>query len=217
MNFVWIADNIPKITNYLLWHIYLSVVPCILGCIVAIPIGWVAYRWRRAYVGVIGLASLLYTVPSLALFILLPLVLGTQILNPLNVVVALTIYTVALLARVVADGLASVPPETVQAATGLGYTRLQRLFLVELPMAFPPLFGGLRVAIVSNVSIVTVAALIGIPQLGSLFTYGFQLWLWTPIIVGIVLCVILAVGLDLLTQALGRAVTPWRPKPRSGA
>jgi osmoprotectant transport system permease protein len=112
----------------------------------------------------------------------------------------------------VADGLSSVPHETVQAATAMGYRGWQRLLLVELPVAVPVIAAGLRVAVVSNVSIVTMAALLGIPQLGTLFTQGFQLRFFIPIIVGIVLCLVLAVVFDLLILWLNRALTPWRQK-----
>ena len=115
--------------------------------------------------------GLLYTIPSLALFVLIPLVRGTRILDPVNVLVAMTIYTIALLVRSVADGLASVPAETAAAATAMGYGGWRRLVTVELPLAIPVIAAGLRVAAVSNVSIVSVASLIGVAQLGSCLLY----------------------------------------------
>ena len=157
-------------------------------------------------------AGLLYTIPSLALFIILPTILGTKILDPINIVVALTLYTLALLVRVVADGLDSVPHDTVAAAEAMGYRGWQRLLLVELPVAVPAIAAGLRVAVVSNVSIVTMAALLGIPQLGSLFTQGFQLRLFVPLVTGIVLCVVLAVVFDGLIIWLNKLLTPWRQR-----
>lgn len=212
MKIEWIWSNLGRIGELTGSHIFLTLVPTVLGLIIALPLGWWAYRQRRAYPAIVGTAALLYTIPSLALFVLLPQVLGTKILDPINVIVALTVYTVALLVRVVADGLASVPHETVQAATAMGYRGWQRFLLVELPVAIPVIAGGLRVAVVSNVSIVTVAALLGIPQLGSLFTQGFQLRLFVPIITGIVLCLVLAVVFDLLIVWGNRALTPWRQK-----
>ncbi|WP_026554661.1 ABC transporter permease [Arthrobacter sp. 35W] len=212
MTIDWIFANIGRISELTASHIFLTLVPTLLGLIVALPLGWWAHRRRGAYPVIVGAAGLLYTIPSLALFVLLPQVLGTKILDPLNVVVALTVYTVALLVRVVADGLSSVPIETVQAATAMGYRGWQRLWLVELPVAVPVIASGMRVAVVANVSIVTMAALLGIPQLGSLFTQGFQLRLFVPIITGIVLCLVLAVLLDLLLVWLNRALTPWRQK-----
>jgi osmoprotectant transport system permease protein len=212
VNLDWIWANLPQIWTLFVNHIWLTLIPTIIGLIIAIPLGWWAHRSRRGGVVIVGAAGLLYTIPSLALFILLPAILGTRILDPLNVIIALTIYTVALLVRVVADGLGSVPHETVAAAEAMGYRGWQRLLLVELPVAVPVIIAGLRVAVVSNVSIVTMAALIGIPQLGTLFTQGFQLRLFVPLILGIALCVVLAVVFDQLLIQIGRVSTPWRRK-----
>jgi osmoprotectant transport system permease protein len=136
--------------------------------------------------------------------------LGTRILDPLNVVVALTIYALALLVRTVSDGLESVSPDVVQAANAMGYRPMHRLLLVELPLAVPVIAAGLRVAVVSNVSIVSVAALVGTPQLGLLFTQGLQLRFLTPIIAGIILCIVLAVLLDGIVLFIARRLTPWQ-------
>lgn len=206
----WIWSNLPLIGSLFLNHVWLTALPTIIGLIVAIPLGWWAHRSPRGGVVIIGVAGLMYTIPSLALFILLPAILGTRILDPLNVVIAMTVYTLALLVRVVADGLSSVPHDTIAAAEAMGYRSWQRLLLVELPVAVPVIVAGLRVAVVSNVSIVTMAALIGIPQLGTLFTQGFQLRLLVPLVSGILLCVVLAIALDQLLIRLGRAATPWR-------
>ncbi|HEX6873456.1 MAG TPA: ABC transporter permease subunit, partial [Micromonosporaceae bacterium] len=164
-------------------------------------------RWR--YTTLITLAGLLYTIPSIALFVVLPGLLGTRILDPVNVVVALTFYTLALLVRVVADALDAVPPLVVASATAMGYRPLRSLVTVQLPLAVPVIGAGLRVAAVSNVSLVSVAALLGIPQLGQLFTVGFQLDFFTPIIAGIVLCLVLAAVFDVLIQLIVRVTTPW--------
>ncbi|MFT4229469.1 MAG: ABC transporter permease [Microbacterium sp.] len=212
MNLDWIWANLGQIGSLFVNHIWLTLVPTILGLIVAIPLGWWAHRSRRGGPLIIGSAGLLYTIPSLALFILLPAILGTRVLDPLNIVIAMTVYTVALLVRVVADGLGSVPHETVAAAEAMGYRGWQRLVLVEIPVAVPVIIAGLRVAVVSNVSIVTMAALIGIPQLGTLFTQGFQLRLFVPLVLGIALCVVLAVVFDQILIWIGKVTTPWRRK-----
>src|SRR5690606_7954051 len=151
-----------------------------------------------------------YTIPSLALFILLPLVLGTQVLSDVNVLVAMTIYTVALLTRSVADGLSSVPGPVRQAATAMGYGELRRVGAVDLPLAIPVIAAGLRVAAVSNVSIVSIAALIGVSQLGQLFTDGFNRNAMGPLVVGVLACVVLAVLFDLAILLVGRLLTPWQ-------
>jgi osmoprotectant transport system permease protein len=203
-------DNSEQITSWLGWHARLSALPLVIGLLIALPLGWLARRYRWLYPPLVTVAGLLYTIPSLALFILLPGVLKTRILDPSNVVVALTIYTVALLVRVVADGLGAVPEEVLQAATAMGYRRIGRFFGVELPIAVPVIAAGLRVAAVSNVSLVSVSALIGVPQLGQLFINGFQLSYQTPILLGIILSVLLALVFDTVIQLLARILTPWR-------
>jgi osmoprotectant transport system permease protein len=208
----WISSNLDRIVSLTISHTWLTVIPTVLGLLLALPLGWWAHRSKRGYAAIVGVAGLLYTIPSLALFILLPLLLGTKILDPINIIVALTCYTLALLVRVVADGLSSVPHDTVAAAEAMGYRGWQRLLLVELPVAVPVIAAGLRVAVVSNVSIVTMAALLGIPQLGSLFTQGFQLRLFVPLVTGVVMCVVLAVILDGLIIVANKLLTPWRQR-----
>ena len=199
-----------QILSWLGWHARLSALPLLFGLILSLPLGWLARRFRWAYPPLVSIAGLLYTIPSLALFIVLPGILKTKILDPNNVVVALTIYTVALLVRVVADGLAAVPDDVLQAATAMGYRGFGRLVRVDLPLAVPVIAAGLRVAAVSNVSLVSVSALIGVPELGQLFTNGFQLAYQAPILLGIVLSVLLALVFDVTIQLLGRSLTPWR-------
>ncbi|PZO67397.1 MAG: ABC transporter permease [Paracoccus denitrificans] len=209
MNLDWIMRERGQIVDLFLWHLGLSVIPIVIALALALPIGWAVNRagWFKGVS--LGVFGLLFTIPSLALFVLLPYVMGTRILDPLNVVVALTIYSLALLVRTVSDGLDSVPRETLQAAKAMGYRPLHRLLAVELPLAVPVIGAGLRVAVVSNVSIVSVAALTGTRQLGLLFTQGLQLHFMTPIIVGIVLSLALAGVLDTLIVWLVRVMTPW--------
>lgn len=202
-------DNRSEIMTWFVYHAWLSAVPVILGLLISLPLGWLALRQRWLYAPLIGMASLLYTVPSIALFVILPQMLGTKILDPINVAVALTVYSVALLVRVVADGLSSVPDDVAQAATAMGYRRLQRFISVELPIAVPVIAAGLRVATVSNVSLVAVAATIGVPELGQLFTNGFQLSYFDPILLGILLCVLLAMIFDTIIVLATRFLTPW--------
>lgn len=191
-------------------HSQLAGIPLVLGLLISLPLGWLAVRRSWTYTPLVAGTGLLYTIPSLALFILLPGIIGTRILDPVNVVVAMTVYTVALLTRTVADGLGSVPDHVEQAATAMGYGPLRRLVAVELPLAVPVIAAGLRVAAVSNVSIVSVAALIGVPQLGSLFTDGFNRNAMGPLVVGVLACVVLAVLFDLAILLTGRLLTPWQ-------
>ncbi|MCL2780321.1 MAG: ABC transporter permease [Actinomycetia bacterium] len=194
--------------------VWLAGLPLLAGLALALPLGWLASRRRWSYAPLVSAAGVLYTIPSLVLFVVLPGVLGTGILDPINVAVALTVYTVALLVRVVADGLNSVSPQTLAAASAMGYTDRQRLFAVQLPIAVPVIGAGLRVAAVSNVSLVSVASLIGVDQLGSLFVRGSQLDTLTPIILGLVFVIALALIFDALILLGVRALTPWARSDR---
>jgi osmoprotectant transport system permease protein len=206
---IWLRDHLGEVLGLAVQHTYLAGVPLVLGLLIALPLGWLARRYKGLYPVLIIGTGLLYTIPSLALFIILPFLLGTQVLDPRNVVIAMTLYTVALLVRTVADGLGSVPEAVNQSATAMGYSRGRRFISVELPLAVPVISAGLRVAAVSNVSIVSVATLIGVEQLGSLFIDGFNRAFMEPIIVGVVACVLLALAFDGAILALTRLATPW--------
>lgn len=205
----WFTSHLDEVWELSLEHAYLAGLPLLVGLAIALPLGWAAKRYRWLGAPLIMGTGLLYTLPSLAVFILLPGILGTQILDPVNVLVAMTIYTVALLVRTVADGLGAVPAEVEMSATAMGYRPLARLVKVELPLAVPVIAAGLRVAAVSNVSIVSVAAIIGVEQLGSLFTDGFNRAFLAPIFTGIVACVVLALIFDVAIIWLARVLTPW--------
>jgi len=209
VNWTWISDNRDMIWMLARQHVYLSLVPVAAGLVLALPLGYFAARWRRLYPPLLAVSGVLYSIPSLAMFVALPGLLGTQILDPINIVVALSIYTVALLARTVVDGLVSVPDHVVQAATAMGFGRVRRLIKVELPIAVPVVVSGLRVAAVANISLVSVGAVIGVGGLGQLFTSGFQLDFLTPIYVGVVLLVLLALVVDALLVLSQRVLTPW--------
>jgi osmoprotectant transport system permease protein len=206
----WFRDHLGEVLGFAVQHIYLAGVPLILGLLIALPLGWLARRYRGLYPLLIVGTGLLYTIPSLALFIILPLLLGTKVLDPNNVIIAMTLYTVALLVRTVADGLGAVPEEVKQSATAMGYKRVRRFMSVELPLAVPVISAGMRVAAVSNVSIVSVAALIGVEQLGSLFTDGFNRAFLDPILVGVVGCVVLSLLFDGVIIGVTRLATPWQ-------
>ncbi|MCE1174184.1 MAG: ABC transporter permease subunit [Propionibacteriales bacterium] len=206
----WFLGHLAQVGGLLITHAILAVIPLVIGLVLAIPLGWLAHRFGWLRTPLVAGTGLLYTIPSLALFILMPLVLGTGILDPLNVVIALSVYTVALLVRTVVDGLGSVPDDVAQAATAMGLGGVRRFFTVELPLAVPVIAAGLRVAAVSNVSIVSVAALLGIAQLGSLFTDGFARDFLDPIVVGIVACMVLALVLDVGILIGSRLLTPWQ-------
>jgi osmoprotectant transport system permease protein len=205
----YLTNNSETILAALRQHVLLALLPVLIGFAAALPIGYLGVRFPWVYHPLVNVCGVLYSIPSLALFVFLPVVLGTKILSPLNIIVALTIYTVALLARTVADGLRSVDPLVAQAATAMGYRRFRRLVDVELPVALPVILAGLRAATVANISLVSVGALIGVGGLGQLFTRGFQLFYLEPILVGIILSVLLAAVADLAIVLVQRAVTPW--------
>lgn len=205
--------NQETVLDYLLVHARLALVPLVLGLVAALPVGWAAQRSRRLRGAVLGATNIVYTVPSLALFVILPSILGTKILDEINVVVALAIYTAALLVRPVVDAIDALPGHVLAAATAVGYKPLRRFLTVELPLAVPVLAAGVRVASVSNISLVSVGALIGVGGLGQLFTEGFQSSYDPPIIVGIVLTLALALVVDLLLVGARRLLTPWQARP----
>ena len=205
----YIRNNHADIVADLLQHLWLAFIPIVLGALLALPLGYLAVRWRRLYQPIINVGGVVYSIPSLALFAVIPAILATGILSPVNVVVGLTLYTLALLTRTVADGLISVQGQTTMAAEAMGYRPLRQLIGVELPMAVPVLFAGLRVATVANISLVSVGALVGAGGLGNLFTGGFQLGFTEPIIIGIVLSMLLAALADTGLVLLQRALTPW--------
>jgi osmoprotectant transport system permease protein len=164
---------------------------------------------------ILAFLGVIYSIPSLALFVMMPLILGTKILNPVNIVAALAIYSIALLVRSVVDGLRSVPASVKQSASAVGYGWLRRLFRVELPLAMPVIYAGLRVVTVSNIALVSVAVLIGSGALGKLFDLGFGSFFYTPIIVGLVLMLALALVADALILLIQRGTLPWFRKRRT--
>ncbi|MDT7728463.1 MAG: osmoprotectant transport system permease protein [Actinomycetota bacterium] len=203
------ANSRSEILGDLLEHIYLALLPLVLGILLAIAAGWLGQRWQVARSVLLVVSNLLYTIPSLALFVVIPGIIGSKILDSVNVIVALTIYTTALLVRPVLDALDAVPPHVIAAATAVGYRPAARFFGIELPLSVPVLAAGVRVAAVSNISLVSVGALIGTGGLGVLFTDGFQREYFSPIVVGIVLTMLLALVVDLLLVYLRKLLTPW--------
>jgi len=206
----YVGTNHSSIVTNLVDHVWLALVPVAIAFALSLPLGWAVDRFGWLRHPVLTLSSVVYTIPSLALLLLLPGVIGTQILDPVNVIIALAVYSLALLVRTTADGLASVDDQILQSATAMGYKPARRWFGVQLPLALPVILAGLRVATVANVSMVSIAALIGIGGLGQLFTRGFQLGFYAPpIVIGLVLSVLLALLADVLIVLAQRLVTPW--------
>ena len=205
----WFLANTGMILERGGQHLVLAIVPMVLGLLISIPLAQLARRNSALRSVVLTVSSLLYTIPSLALFIILPTILGTRILDPLNVVVALTIYAVALLVRAALDAFDSVDADISQAAQAMGFKPLARFLQVDLPLSLPVLFAGLRVVSVSNISLVSVAALLGVGNLGMLFTDGLQRDFVTEVVVGIVAILVLALLMDAVLVLLERILTPW--------
>jgi osmoprotectant transport system permease protein len=205
----WINRNLPEIGELTWQHTILSVVPVVIAFLISIPLGYLVFKTGKAANGLLAVLGIIYSIPSLALFVVMPAFLGTQILSPWNIVVALVIYSVALLVRSVVDGLRSVPEAVKQSASAVGYGSVRRFLRVELPLAMPVVFAGLRVVTVSNIALVSVGVLIGVQQLGQLFDTGFNRNFYTPIIVGIVLTVVLALIADALILPIRRGTLPW--------
>ena len=206
MNWGWLDRNVDTVLEDLQEHIEIALVALLLGALIAFPIGLIAYRWRVTYGPILALTQILYTVPSLALFVLLINAVG---LGQTPVIIGLTIYSLVILVRNLVEGLRSVPKETIDAATAMGFRQTRRLFAVELPIALPAIIAGLRLAAVSNISLVSVGALIGTGGLGQLFIHGFQIDNPIEVWTGIVVTLALALVVDLLIVGGGRLLTPW--------
>lgn len=205
----WAWENREQVIDLTLTHAWLSLVPMLLGFAIALPVGWYASRHRRMRAWLLSTGSVLYTIPSLALFVILPGLIGTGFLSPVNVVVALTTYAAAIMVRSASDAFVSVSPAVLDAAEAAGYSSRQRGLGVELPLAGPVLLAGLRVVSVSTVSLVSVGALIGVSNLGFLFTDGYRRDFMTEIVVGMAGIVALAIVFDALLVLAGRVLMPW--------
>jgi osmoprotectant transport system permease protein len=215
LDWAWIQRNLAMIGNLLVDHVILSVLPVLIALVISLPLGFLVFKTKRVANLILAFLGVIYSIPSLALFVMMPLILGTKILNPVNIVAALAIYSIALLVRSVVDGLRSVPASVKQSASAVGYGWLRRLFRVELPLAMPVIYAGLRVVTVSNIALVSVAVLIGSGALGKLFDLGFGSFFYTPIIVGLVLMLALALVADALILLIQRGTLPWFRKRRT--
>lgn len=206
----WIVRNADEIARRTSEHVLLTVLAVVLGLVVSSPLALLALRVPRAYGPLLGITGALYTVPSLALFVLLIPFTG---LSRTTSLIGLTTYTLMILLRGTVEGLRAVPRDVRDAAEALGYGAARRLVTVELPLALPAVVGGVRVATVTTIGLVTVTAIIGQGGLGRLFVDGYLRAFATPLLVGLVLCVALAVVADVGLLALQRRLTPWDRRP----
>jgi osmoprotectant transport system permease protein len=202
----WIGDHTDDIRDALVQHLELTGLAVLFGSLLAFPLALAAIRWPRLYAPILGFTGMLFTIPSLALFILLIPFTGLRIWTAL---IGLTMYTLLILIRNMVEGLRGVDQDVREAAEAMGYTRARQLFQVELPLALPVIVAGLRIATVTTIGLVTVTALIGWGGLGQLFLLGFTLNFSTPLVVGIVLSALLAFAADLLLVGAQRWLTPW--------
>jgi osmoprotectant transport system permease protein len=211
----WLIDNFSQVVDLAKTHLYLALLPLLIGLLIAVPVGTAIRHvpWLRKTA--MTLASLAFTIPSLALFVTIPPLLGRSILDEMNVVIALSIYSTALLVRAVPEALDSVPESVIDSATAMGFTPLRRALTVELPLAIPVLISSIRVVAVTNISLVSVGSLIGIGGLGELFTKGYQRDYPDQIMAGIIAIVFLALVIDGLLYLAGRLSTPWTRTARS--
>jgi osmoprotectant transport system permease protein len=202
----WVGDHLDDIRDSLFQHVQLTVLAVLFGLLLAFPLSLAAIRWPRLYGPILGLTGVLFTIPSLALFILLIPFTG---LSTRTSLIGLTIYTLLILVRNIVEGLRGVDRDVREAAQAMGYTPARQLFQVELPLALPVIMAGVRIATVTTIGLVTVTALIGQGGLGRLFLDGFILDFATPIVVGLVLSVLLALAADLALVGVQRWLTPW--------
>lgn len=212
----YLLTHLPAAWTLTVVHLRLSLLPVLAGLAIALPWGVFARRTAMLRRLTTLIASVVFTIPSLALFVALPLIIPTRILDEANVIVALTLYTTALMVRAVFEALDAVPAQVRDAARAIGYRPITRLLKVELPLSIPVLVAELRVVVVTNISMVSVGAVIGIGGLGTWFTEGYQANKSDQIVAGIIAVLVLALVVDMLIMLSGQVMTPWNRAPRPG-
>ncbi|APY87931.1 ABC transporter permease [Streptomyces alfalfae] len=208
----WTADHADELATLTLSHLQAALSAVLLGLVISLPLAVLAHRVRPLRGLLLGLSNVLFTIPSIAVFVLLLPVSG---LTRTTTVIGLTIYTLVVLLGNTVEGLDSVPARTKEAAEAMGTRPLRTLLTVELPLALPVIMAGVRIATVMSISLVSVATYIGDGGLGQLFTDGFQRDFPTPVIVGVVLTLLLALVADALLVTVQYVLTPWTRRQRS--
>ncbi len=207
----WIVEEWDQIREALIQHLELTVLSVALGVVVSALLSAIALRFRFTASPITGFTGFLYTIPSVALFGLLVPYFG---LSRTTAVLPLTAYTLLVLVTNTLAGFAAVPGAVRDAANGMGLTPVRRVIEVEIPLALPYIVAGLRIAVVSTVGLVTIAAIIGQGGLGALILDGLQRTFWTPMTIGATLSIVLALVLDVAIYAFGRRLTPWTRRGR---
>ena len=206
VRFDWIWDRGDEILVRLGEHLQLTAIAVIVGFLIAFPVSLYAYRHPRVYWPITWFAGFLYTIPSLALFAFLVPFTG---LSVTTAEIGLVSYTLLILIRNIVDGLDGVPDDAIEAARGMGYSDRQLLWKIELPLAIPVIFAGLRIATVTTIGLVTVTAVIGQGGFGYFILQGLSRLFTTAVVLGAVLSIVLAVLADRLLISLERRLTPW--------
>jgi osmoprotectant transport system permease protein len=213
LHWPWVADHVDEIRAALTEHVELTLYAVGLGMLITVPLVVACLRSRRVYGLTLGVTGVIYTIPALALFGLLIPAFG--LFSIWVAVIPLALYTLLILVRNTVTGFEGVPPDVKEAAAGMGYSGTRQLLRVELPLALPPIVVGLRIAVATTIGLVTVAAVIGQGGLGAFMLDGFRRDFRTPLTVGIVLTLALALSADLVLVALLRIATPWQRKARA--
>jgi osmoprotectant transport system permease protein len=200
------SDYRPELTDATVQHLWITVVSVLVGLVAAVPLALLARRNPTVESLVVGGTTIIYTIPSLALFSLLLPFTG---LSPTTVIIGLALYSLTILVRNVLAGLRAVPDEVVEAARGMGYSRVRLLTRVELPLALPIIMAGLRVAAVSTVALATIGAIVSYGGLGNLLLQAVGNQFKAQIFAASLLCILLAIALDLVLVGAQRLLTPW--------
>lgn len=203
----WVVEERDQIWDAIVEHLTLTIMAMALGMVVSAILAAIALRSRFMMTPITATASLIYTLPSVALFALLAPVFGN--LSRWTAVLPLAGYTLLILVTNIVAGFQAVPQAVRDSADGMGMTPARRVWSVELPLAMPYIITGIRIATVSTVGLVTVAAIIGQGGLGRLIFNGLRRAFWTPMTVGATLSIILALLLDALILGIGLLLTPW--------
>ncbi len=202
----WIGEHLDDVWLRTVEHVQLTVVAVVVGFAISIALSLLAIRYRRTYVPITWIGSVLYTIPSVALFGLLIPVTG---LGFVTAEIALVSYTILIFVRNIVAGIDGVPPAVVEAADAMGYSRFRRLWSVEIPLALPTVVAGARIASVTVIGLVTVAAVVGNGGYGAFILDGLDRDFPTPVVLGAALSVLLAAGVDVSLGLVQRTLTPW--------
>ncbi len=206
LDWPWVNDHTTEIWQRVVEHLTLVGWSLLWGLVLSLPLALLAHRYRHLRGPTLSVTGILYTIPSLAAFSLLLPYTG---LSQSTAIIPLTLYTLLILVRNVLAGLDGVSGEVLEAAEGMGYSRRRRLFAVELPLAVPSIMAGLRIAAVTLIGLVPIAALVGQGGLGTFMLDGFNRDFQTPLTVGTVLVLVIAITADALLLLVQRLVTPW--------